>query len=497
MTTKVVKGSIWTLAGQVLPMMVALIATPFTIRFLGSEGYGVLILVGLIPTYFSFADFGMGIASTKFGSEAYGEQNPEKEGEIVRTAALIAFLTSLVFAVPIFLFSWPIVTAFNVPEHFRTAANIALKITSVSFVLGILSSVVNTPMLARLRMDMNSFSGTLPKVLMAAVTPFVLYLGGGVVEAVWVGFFAAIFGIAGIIYFSGRLLPQLFRLSINSEYFRPLIRFGGGLVIGGIAALLLINLEKIVLTRMVSVQSLAYYSVAFTFAGMATMYSTAIGQSLVPAFSQLLAQDKKQDFDGLFARGMRLNLIILLPMLTFLFVIARPFFTLWAGQEFGRESTIPFYILLFGLFFNILASIPYGTIMAKGRTDVFAKLYWVELVIYAVVVVVMINWFGIAGAAAAWSIRVILDAFIIIWFSKRVADVPFRFFNHLPTLFIGVLILVPAVLFAASYDNFSLWLLALIPACFGLYSVLIWRSFLEAGERAWIKTMAGNLLRFS
>jgi len=352
-------------------------------------------------------------------------------------------------------------------------------------------------MLARLRMDMNSFSGTLPKVLMAAVTPFVLYLGGGVVEAVWVGFFAAIFGIAGIIYFSGRLLPQLFRLSINSEYFRPLIRFGGGLVIGGIAALLLINLEKIVLTRMVSVQSLAYYSVAFTFAGMATMYSTAIGQSLVPAFSQLLAPDKKQDFDGLFARGMRLNLIILLPMLTFLFVIARPFFTLWAGQEFGRESTIPFYILLFGLFFNILASIPYGTIMAKGRTDVFAKLYWVELVIYAVVVVVMINWFGIAGAAAAWSIRVILDAFIIIWFSKRVADVPFRFFNHLPTLFIGVLILVPAVLFAASYDNFSLWLLALIPACFGLYSVLIWRSFLEAGERAWIKTMAGNLLRFS
>src|SRR5580765_3927840 len=100
MTTKVVKGSLWTLAGQVLPLIASLVATPFTIRLLGSEAYGVVILVGLIPTYFSFADFGMGIASTKFGSEAYGQGDTRKEGEVVRTAAVVAFLSSLVIAVP-------------------------------------------------------------------------------------------------------------------------------------------------------------------------------------------------------------------------------------------------------------------------------------------------------------------------------------------------------------------------------------------------------------
>ncbi len=64
MTTKVVKGSLWTLAGQIAPMAVTLIATPFTIRLLGSEGYGVFVLVALIPTYLGFADFGMGLGST-------------------------------------------------------------------------------------------------------------------------------------------------------------------------------------------------------------------------------------------------------------------------------------------------------------------------------------------------------------------------------------------------------------------------------------------------
>src|SRR5580765_5486277 len=101
MTTKVVKGSLWTLAGQVLPLIATLVATPFNIWLLGSEAYGVVILVGLIPTYFSFADFGMGVASTRFGSEAYGAGDPRKEGELVRGAAFIALISSLFIAIPL------------------------------------------------------------------------------------------------------------------------------------------------------------------------------------------------------------------------------------------------------------------------------------------------------------------------------------------------------------------------------------------------------------
>ena len=95
MTTKVVKGSLWTLLGQVLPLGISLFTTPFVIRMLGSEGYGVLILIGLIPSYFAFADFGMSLASTKFASEAYAAGDREKEAQVVRTAALIAFFSSL------------------------------------------------------------------------------------------------------------------------------------------------------------------------------------------------------------------------------------------------------------------------------------------------------------------------------------------------------------------------------------------------------------------
>src|SRR5690242_6812345 len=104
MTTKVVKGSFWVLMGQVLPLIATFIASPFVIRSLGSESYGVLILAGLLASYFSFADFAMSIASTKFGAEAYGEGKTEKEGIVISTAALISFLSCLVVVIPLLLF---------------------------------------------------------------------------------------------------------------------------------------------------------------------------------------------------------------------------------------------------------------------------------------------------------------------------------------------------------------------------------------------------------
>lgn len=496
MTTKVVKGSFWTLTGTILPLLASLISTPFIIRILGSEAYGVLILVGLIPNYFAFADFGMGMASTKFGSEAFGKGQREKEGEIVRAASLIALLTSLIFAVPLFVFShWIIAEWFKVPEAYQFVGSVSLKITSVSFVLGILSSVLSSPHRSRLRMDLNMLVNAVPKILMALFTPFVLYFGGHLLEAVWVAFFGALAVFVGTVFVSVKLLPQLLRFSTDKELFAPMLKFGGGWLIAMIAGILLSNVEKLLLARYVSVQSLAYYSVAFTFANMATMFSLAMTQSLIPAFSQLLAPDKKIEFETLFARSIRLNLIWILPGLTCMFVIAKPFFTIWAGAEFGAESSMPFYILLLGLFFSILAFIPHSTITASGRTDVLAKLYWIQLVLYVVAALWLVHSYQIVGAAIAWSLRATIDAFLVIWLSKKIVGVSVNFFSHFVSLFIGVIFLLLPVAFAVFYDNFSLWLIPVTFISLALYAGIIWRNFVDSDEKKWIKAKAGNLLR--
>ena len=248
MTTKIVKGSIWTLAGSALPLLVTLVTMPFTIRLLGAEGYGVLVLVGLIPHYLGFADFGMSLASTKFGSTAYAEGDPEKEGKVIRTAAAIALTALIPIAILIVVFSEPIVDAvFNVRDQYHAEASTALQIAACAFVVNLLCSIANTPQLARLRMDLNSVINASSRIIGTILTPIAIYFGYGIIGAVTVALGAGLVNLTGHLIVSSRLLPQLIGMSVDRTAARAMIKYGGAFVVRAIAGVALINAEKRIL----------------------------------------------------------------------------------------------------------------------------------------------------------------------------------------------------------------------------------------------------------
>lgn len=485
-TAKVFSGSFWTLLGQVLPVLVSFFTTPFIIRLLGAEYYGVYILIGLIPSYFLFADFGMNLASTKFGAEAYSRGDFEEEGKVVRTAALLSLILSLPIAAAIIVFSNYIVVWLNIPEALHSQAALALKMACVTFLSNFLCNIFNTPQLSRLRMDLHTFANTTFRLLGAISVPIIIFVGGGIVGATFALMVASLLTLATHLFFSGRLSNRLFELSIDRRLINPLLKFGGALTLAGIAVILLTNLEKIVLTRVASVETLAYYSVAYTLANMATIFSTAMVQSLLPAFSQLVAPEKKQELNLLFTRCLRINAIGLLPMLVILAVAAEPFFTIWAGENFGRESTIPFYILSIGLFFNMIAYIPHGVLVTSGRSDLFAKIFWIELIPYILIVALLTGSFGAKGAAAAWSLRLVFDAFIITWFTKKHVGVTINVWGEKLNLFLlSLLGLLIPLLFKIIIGSNSIWLNGVIALSLIFYFVVVWRNFL-AEEKAWL-----------
>src|SRR3954469_12628790 len=87
---KVLKGSTWSLFGQGGVLLASAVATPFTVKLLGTERYGALALLNLIVGYFAFADLGMGTASTRFGAAAFARHNETEEAEVVWTSLAVA-----------------------------------------------------------------------------------------------------------------------------------------------------------------------------------------------------------------------------------------------------------------------------------------------------------------------------------------------------------------------------------------------------------------------
>lgn len=494
MTTKVVKGSLWTLAGQVAPLAVSLVTTPFTIRLLGAEGYGVLILVGLIPTYLGFADFGMSMASTKFGSEAYAEGDPEKEGRIIRTAALIALLTSVPVAALVMIFAASIVGLFNVPADYTADAALALRLASITFVVNFLCAIFNVPQLIRLRMDLNTMVNAIPRILGLIATPIVLYLGFGVVGAISVLLIASLITLTGHVIVSRRLLPQLSGSTIETPMVKPMISLGTSVVFLGVAGVVLFNAEKGVLAATISVKVLAYYSVAMTIAGMMILLSSNIIQSLVPAFSQLSGSESVSHLRSLFVRIVKLSLIILIPGSAFLCLVVESFLRIWAGEEFAVESSTPFFILLVGLLFSVPGYVPYSLLMAQGRASAVAKLYWFEIIPYISLVLLLTLNFGIIGTAIAWSFRVAFDGIVFFLLAKRSSKFSLDLSEDKLVWVVGsVFIYVPILILLMvrgrelSVINAGTFIIATL-----VYSLLIWKKALTSEERGWIGSLIGR-----
>jgi O-antigen/teichoic acid export membrane protein len=401
--------------GNVAPLAVSIIATPFTIRLLGPESYGVYVLIGLIPNYVAFADLGMSLASTKFAAEAYSVGDTAKEARIVRTAAVISSASWLPVVLGLFVFSWWIVGAFNVPEGYRSEASLALKAAAAAFGLNILSGIFNTPQLTRLRMDLNSVISTIPRILLLIATPLVVYFGFGIHGIYFAALAAAVMTLGSHLVVSGRLNPELFGTTLERGAVRPLLVFGGGAVMSAVAGILLVNLEKGVTAAMLSPTDLAHYSIAYSLSSMASLFSLSLLQSLIPAFSQLQHEGRREQLQMIFSRGIRFSILLAVPLLLGLSVVAEPFFYVWAGSDFARHSTVPFYLLIVGLALNLPAYLPVAALISAGRMATLGKMYFAELIFFGPLVVGLTYLYGINGAAAAWTIRVTIDAILLYY----------------------------------------------------------------------------------
>lgn len=485
MTTKVVKGSIWTLAGQVAPLAVSLVTTPFVIRMLGAEGYGVLILIGLIPAYLGFADFGMSMASTKFASEAYAEGDLEKEARIVRTAALIALVVSLPVAAGLIAFAFQILAIFNVPEHFHVEAAMALRIAAVTLVVNFMCGIFNTPQITRLRMDLNTFINAGTRILGLIAIPIVLYLGLGIIGAVTMLLAASALNLFGQIAVGIGLLPKLRSFSVERSMLRPIVRFGLGLTGASLAFLALSYLDKGLLPAIAGVKNLAYYTVAFTFAGLFSMFSQSMTQSLLPAFSRLTTPENSVLGSALYSRSIRLNAIAILPALAILAVVAKPFITLWAGQDFGEMSVGPLYILLIGLLFNLPAYLPLCAIISHGRTGVLANLYLLELIPYSAALVVLTGAYGIMGTAAAWSLRSLVDSVALFILANRVTGF-YAAASEVKVFWWGGIVLLPPIFLVIVNGEPTIMIVSILAVCLLAYSVIVWKKLLISDETNWI-----------
>lgn len=491
LTTRVVHSSFLNIGGQGVTMVATLAATPFVIRFLGPASYGVLALVHVLIGYLSAADMGMAMASTRFGSLAHARGDDEGEATAIWSALALAAIPAVTVALALVIGARPLIEhGLRLPALLHEPAVIAVRLAALGFLARAIAGVLNTPAVVRLRMDLVVLITSGTATAQVLLIPVVLFLGGGLTGAVMVVAAAAVitallYAIVGV-----RLLPRLRRPHVSGALMKSLARFGLGLVISTIAGLFLSNIEKLLLPRYASVEALAFYSVAFSLGYMLTQLPVAMLQSLVPAFSQLHAKDDVEGLEMLYRRSLRGMLYWALPGATFICAVARPFFTVWAGPQFGRESTLPLYLLMGGVVSEIMAYVSYALLLTLGRTDTIARCQISLSVPYIFVSAILIRYFGAPGAALAWSLRALASVTVFSFFAWRASG--FRFVpwpEKLRNFLLTVALLILPVILTALLTQSTIVRIAVACASVAVYGVLILTRVLTAEERTALRRM--------
>jgi O-antigen/teichoic acid export membrane protein len=165
-------------------------------------------------------------------------------------------------------------------------------------------------------------------------------------------------------------------------------------------------------------------------------------------------------------------------------IAAFPVFTQhWVGRSFAEHAAPIGIVLLVGIWVNGLAFIPYGHLQASGRPDIAAKFHAIELVPFLGLLWLGVHYFGLIGAAYAWTLRVVLDAALLFIAAGRIP----RWYRILP----GAVIILAAALFSPTVVLSTKTVVEL-----GLLTItMIWSWSLSPEVRAIIRGRLGMLLR--
>lgn len=405
--------------GQTLPLAAGVALIPYIIRRLGPDRFGVLGIVWVIFGYFSIFDFGLGRATTKFLAEWLATGEVRHLSDMVWTSIALQLFLGLVGGL-IFLGITPLLVGrvLKPPAYLLSEIRMTFIILALALPAVLVTSGLRAVIEGCQRFDISNFlripSSVSGFLIPAVALPFGLRLPGIVLL---LALSRAGFAMAHL-SLCIHILPCLkTRPVFRTDVIFPLLSFGGWVTVANFINPIMISMDRFFIGSLLSVAMVGYYTAPMEAVTKLWIIPGSLMTTMFPVCSAL-GIGKKEELQDLYSRAIRCLFLILAPIILVLILFAKQIMQLWLGPDFVTNSALVLQILSFGVFVNCFAHLPYGFLQGLGRPDAASKLLLAEFLPYIALEWLMIRHDGIAGAAAAWSIRVaveVLFLFLIAW----------------------------------------------------------------------------------
>jgi O-antigen/teichoic acid export membrane protein len=386
---------------QVWFLVLPLAASPYIVRHLGADAFGVLSLASAVIGYLAILDLGMGTATIKYIADHYAERDFQSISKVIGTSIVIYTGLGLVGTLIILGTANLIVTRLlHVPVNLVSATLFVFYLSSLGFLVNMPLTVFNAIPNALQRFDILVKQNLVLGTATIAGQVILLAMGYSLKALVSLNVIISAIGILVFVMVSRRLLPGVaFRPAFDVPTAKRVLHFSSMKVISIISGHVVFQLDKLLVAAFLPLASVTYYVVSLSLAQKMLTVIPNVTTAVFPAVSEFRAD--KERLNDLYLRVSKAVLLLVLPMAVALVVFAEKVLAYWMGPEFALHGATALRWMAMAFLLASFAAVPDVFAGALGRPGICAFFSGVGAVVNLSVAVLFIPKWGISGPALA------------------------------------------------------------------------------------------------
>lgn len=392
--------------GQGWTAVIGLAFVPFYIKLMGIEAYGLLGFMVTIQAVMFLLDLGLSQSLNR--EMARLSVRPDSEVQLTNTVRTLEVIYWGMAAV-VFL-----ILAFSsrfIANHWLSAEKLSSE--------EIVDALRMMAALIAVRWPIAIYSGGLNglqcQVLLNAISAITATLqgGGAVLVLIYIQptihafliwqLIVSVINVLVMRYALWRSLPRNISGAFTKDIVLGLWRFAAGMMAITLTSVLLMQTDKILLSKLLSLEVFGYYTFASAVGSIVGRVIAPILTAYYPKITSFVAANDQQGLIKIYHQGCQILSVVVLPVSLILIFFSNEILTIWTQNEtLASQSALLLSLLVIGNTLNGLMTLPYLLQLAHGWTRLAMYTNSLLVLLAIPLIYVATSYWGANGAASIW-----------------------------------------------------------------------------------------------
>ena len=348
---------------------------PLYLKFLGIDAYGLVGFYSTLLAVFSFADLGFtATMNREMARLSVKKGTAEEMGNLLRTYESTYLCISLFLAALCWILS-PLIAEKWLSSNALTQKEIteAIRLMGIAIAfqmpaglyIGGLMGLQKQVWANSIQIAWGVFRGIGAVLVIWLLSPtiFAFALWQLISNAIYC-FFARSFHWRSLLLDKSQVHPRF-----TLQVFRNTWGYAAGMATSFFITIILSQTDKLVVSKMMTLDMLGYYTLAWALASAPTMLASPIAQAVFPRLTGLVEMNDRIGLARLYHRTCELIAIAIIPAGLTLAFFAEQFIFAWTGSAAtAHKSGLVASLLLAGQTIQAVMVVPYFVALAHGYT---------------------------------------------------------------------------------------------------------------------------------